>query len=490
MKPIYIFILAFTITIFVNGCKKEKTFLDPVNNYSYYNFPENESQVGQAVVSIYEHARSMHANNMWQFGEYLSDNTSFRYNPNDRGGLTVEQLDEFVALSDNGNINNMWAESYQGIARANYALQNIDAINFRDPVTKTTRSAEAKFWRAWYYFNLVRLFGDVPLVTKVIIDPSEGPTYKRESVDKIYEELILPDAIAAVEGLPANIAVADKGRLSKGAGIMLLAKAYMTLKRWGEATSVLNQMTPLGYSLNTAYVDNFDPTKKNGRESILEMQSDAAQNITFGFYGSWTPWGTGTSIYPGGSNSRGGLNQPTKSLVNGYEANDNRKAVTIGTFNNIDFLKKFLYWDLATRTNPVNFTVYRYADALLMHAESLNEQGFPNAQAFSMLNLVRQRAGLPAKSQGNSSAVLAVNSQEAFRLAVENERRFELAGENHRWFDLLRTNRAVDVMKAHGIAEKALKTTVTAQGYTEIRTLLAIPLRQVQLFGYPQNPGW
>lgn len=491
MKIKYILSSAFLVLISLNACKKELTYLDPVNNYSYYNFPENEDQVNQAVVAIYAHARTMFNNNLWQLGEFRSDNTSFRFNPNDRGGFATEQLDEFTALSDNGIISNMWDDSYQGIVRTNYALQNLDDITFRDPLVKKARQAEAKFWRAWYYFNLVRLYGDVPLVTKVIIIPSEGATYQREPVSKIYNDLIIPDAVTAVAGLPTTTSATDKGRLTKGAAIMLLAKVYMTLNRWNDAVTTLTDLPTLGYSLNANYVDNFDPFKKNGPESILEMQSDAAQAVTYGFYGSWTPWGTGTTIFPGGSNSRGGLNQPTKDLINSYEANDRRKAVTIGTTNNIDFLRKFLYWDLATRTNPVNFPVYRYADGLLMLAEALNEQAFPNTTAFNYLNQVRTRAGLPNKTQNNPIPALAINSQADFRIAIERERRVELAGENHRWFDLLRTNRAVTVMIAHGLAEKVLKPTTLGQGaYENIKTLLAIPFRQQERFKYTQNPGW
>lgn len=491
MKINYLYITGLTLLLALGACKKDITYLDPVNNYSYYNFPQNEDQVGQAVVAIYAQARALHNSSLWQLGEFRSDNTSFRYNPNDRGGQTTEQLDEFLASSDNGTISNMWNDSYEGIVRCNYALQNLDEITFRDSLVKKTRQAEAKFWRAWFYFNLVRLYGDVPLITKVVIVPSEGPTYRRVPVAQIYNDLILPDAKLATKDLPSVITASDKGRLSKGAALMLLAKVQMTLGKFDEAVTTLTDMTTLGYTLNTNYADNFDPTKKNGPESILEMQSDAALSVTFNFYGAWTPWGTGSTIYPGGSNSRGGLNQPTKDLINSYETNDKRKAVTVGTTNNIDFLKKFLYWDATTKTNPVNFVTYRYADALLMLAESLNEAGFPNTQAFNLLNQVRTRAGLPDKTQANVIPALAINSQAEFRLAIEKERRVELAGENHRWFDLLRTNRAVAVMTAHGTSEKAVKpTTVNTTAYTNIRTLLAIPFRQEQLYKYGQNPGW
>ena len=209
---------------------------------------------------------------------------------------------------------------------------------------------------------------------------------------------------------------------------------------------------------------------------------------------SWTPWGTGTRIWPAGSNSRGGLNQPTADLNNAYEANDQRKTVTIGVdgtgANTILYMKKFLYYDAAAKLNPVNWPVYRYADVLLMQAECLNELSFPTAQAFTNLNLVRTRAGLPNKTQGNIIPALAINSQQEFRLAIEKERRVEFAGEAHRWFDLVRTDRVVPVMQAHGVMEKAIKTTLDPNAYKDIKVVLGIPFREIQQFGYSQNPGW
>ncbi len=481
-KNTFAILFSLLVSCVMTGCKDDYLDLDPIASYTYYSFPKNEDQVGQAVVGCYAKAYAMHNNQMWVFGELMSDNTSFYFNPNDRGGINTENLDEMVAAADNGNFRNLWADSYDGILRSNYVLENIEAIPFRDPAVKNTRIGEAKFWRAWHYFNLVRLYGDVPLITKVTTSPTEGLAYQREAVDKIYEQLIVSDAMDAAAKLPVTIATNSKGRLSQGAATMLLAKIYMTQGRYTDAVTELTKLEALGYTLNAKYVDNFDPTKKNGPESILEMQSDAAQGVTFGFMSSWIPWGTGTNIWPGGSNSRGGLNQPTTDLINAYESADSvRKSVTIGTFRNIPYLKKFAYWDLAARSNPVNFPVYRYADALLMLAESLNEQG-QSATALTYLNRVRTRAKL--------AALDTLTQQAGIRLAIEKERRLELAGENHRWFDLVRTGRLEAVMTEHGISEKANKKTVTANAYTNIRPLIAIPTTEVIQWKYPQNPGW
>lgn len=480
----YILIIA---VLALSSCKQEYLNLDPINSYTYYNFPKNEDQINQAVVATYASARGLHNGNLWVFGEFMSDNTSFRFNPSDRGGLNTESIDEMIVTSDNGAILNFWSDSYDGIMRSNYVLESIETIPFRVETTKSTRIGEVRFWRAWQYFNIVRLYGDVPIITKVITNPTEGTTYNREAANKVYDTMILPDALDAVAKLPAT---ADPGRLTKGAALMLLAKIYMTQKKFAEAATQLNELLKLGYVLNANYADNFDPLKKNSKESILEMQSDAAQNSMFGFGPSWTPWGTGITIWPGNSNSRGGLNQPTADLNAAYEANDTRKAVTIGSASGVLYLKKFIVWDAATKLNPVNFPTYRYADALLMLAECLNEQSYGNAQAFALLNQVRKRAGLPDKTAANTVPALAVPTQQAFRLTIEKERQVELAGENHRWFDLVRTDRAVEVMTAHGISEKKVKTTVQPTAYTKIRTLLAIPQREARQWGYAQNPDW
>ena len=496
MKRPFSYLLALGLTLGAASCQKDYLDVDPIDHYGYYNFPTNEGQVGQAVIACYRGAFDIVNGPLWVWGELKSDNTSFRYNPTDRGGVFTEQVDEFVATADNPTFNGLYQQSFENIERSNYALQNLGTIAFADPAVKDQREAEARFFRAWNYFNLVRIYGDLPIVTQVVIepDPTVANTYPRQPAAAIYDQIIVPDAQFAADKLPKTTTAAQKGLLTQGAALMLLAKVYMTQKKFAEAAVPLQQLLGLGYSLNASYADNFDPLKKNGPESIFEIQADPNLGYSFGFMGAWTPWGTGTRIWPGGSNSRGGLNQPTNDLYTSYEANDPRRAVTIGVdgtgANQILYLKKFAFWDPGTKANLTNFPVYRYADGLLLLAEALNEQGFPNAQAFTLLNQVRTRAGLPAKTQNDTVSALAINSQQAMRLAIEKERRVELAGEDHRWFDLVRTGRAEEVMKAHGAAEKAIKKTVDPAAYTNIRIIQAIPFREVQQFGYPQNPGW
>jgi starch-binding outer membrane protein, SusD/RagB family len=495
MKQTKLF-MAFCLIVILSSCKPDYINTTPETSFTYYNFPQTEAQVDQAVVGCYKQVFSIYSSYMWVFGDMLSDNTSFKFNPNDRGGIEFEKLDEFLANSSEGTLANMYRESYEGVERSNLVLESVPKVSFGSNTTRDVKIGEAKFFRAFNYFNLVRLYGEVPLITNIIInpDPNVVKNYPRKPVAEAYSSVIIPDVLDAIAKLPTTVTAAERGKLTKAAANVLLAKVYMTLGRFSDALPVLANIT--GYTLNmgaTGYKDNFDPKKKNGPESIYEIQVFPG-SYTFGFTPTWTPWGTSNTIWLNGSNPRGGANQPTTDLINSYETGDVRRNVTVaGTAPNI-YMNKFFYPDTPSKTNATQWPVYRYADVLLMRAECLNEAGFNTGTAFADLNAVRTRAGLPNKTLGNTTPALAVNDQAAFRLAIEQERRVEFAGEAHRWFDLVRTGRVTTVMAAHGVQERTLKgaapQSMSATAYTDIKLLLAIPFREVQQFGYSQNTGW
>jgi starch-binding outer membrane protein, SusD/RagB family len=495
MKNIkYIFI--FMLTVSLVACKDSYLDVNPIDKYSYYTFLENEAQVEQAVTGGYKKIADIVTGQLWIYGDMLSDNTSYSYNPTDRGGANLENIDEFIATSDNGEFNGLFQESYDGIQRTNFILEKIGGINFVNPATKTVKEAEARFMRAWHYFNMVRVYGDVPIILKTVGEPDFqiAEKYPRRPVANVYSEVIEPDAKFALENLPETVAPAEVGRLTKGAAIMLLSHVLITQKKFADANTELSKLK--GYSLQTDYKNIFDPTKKNTSESIFEIQYNPLYNITTGIMTRWAPWGTGVTVYLGGSNSRGGLNQPTKSLNDAYLAIDKRKPVVIGSIattaargTTLLYMNKFNYWDPITKFNPVNWIVYRYADAILLQAECQNEIGYPSATALSLLNSIRQRAGLTPRT------LAELKSKEEFAQAIQDERRLELAGESHRWFDLVRTGKAVEVMTAHGVSEKAVKATVSAlssrpTAYTKISLLAPYPRRERETYGYPQTPGW
>jgi starch-binding outer membrane protein, SusD/RagB family len=496
MKYLKIYIVSLTF-LGLFGCGDDFHYLEPVDRYVYSNFAKNQAQVEQAVVACYQQSAPIVSNYLWFFGDYLSDNTSYYYNVSDRGASEREFVDEFLAEARSGQYSGMYLPSFTGVARANYVLESIEPITFTTEELKSRRTAEARFFRAWHYFNLVRVYGDVPILTRVVTDSRESYSLTREPVDKIYQDIIVPDATFAVDKLPAQATGKDAGRITKGAAIMLLAKALMTQKKFAEAKPFLEEIKKLGYSLNPIYIDNFNPSKKNGVESIYELQSGVI-GYNIGLMGTFAPHGSLKAVWGGGAGSTGGANQPTNDLIAAYETLDTaRKNTVVGIWKksateNIPYMAKFNYWDAALSGNASNFPIYRYADALLMLAECQNEVGELD-NALVNLNLVRTRAKIPSKTRGNANPAYAVNNQAEMRLAVEKERQVELAGEGHRWFDLVRTGRAEQVMKEHGAREKAIPlkaTYILPAAYTNIRTLMPFPDREIREFGFPQTPGW
>ena len=193
--------------------------------------------------------------------------------------------------------------------------------------------------------------------------------------------------------------------------------------------------------------------------------------------------------------SRAGQNQPTTDLIEAYEDGDMREDVTVAYYilnetDSIPFLNKYNYPFEAVNAQDVNWPMFRYADALLMLAECLNEINGFDQNAIGIVNIIRLRAGLPPLSDAGTDPNLVITTAEDLEAAIQKERRLELAFENHRWFDLVRRGEAVDVMTLHGLQQIAEKSTVQNGAYSNIRTLLGVPSNQVLQFGYTQNDQW
>lgn len=481
-SKIYIFLIAISLI----SCD---SFLDetPENFITPQGFFKNEQQLNEAVNAVYNTNRNLMNDAQWRFGENRSDNSSFQYNPGDRGGIPNEELDLFLMVAANPNIAAYWNTAYSGISRANFALENLDKVAFLNENNREIRRGEVLFLRSWFYFNLAQLYGDVPLVLSAGDSPEEilGSEFReRTPVAQVYNQ-IMGDMSKAIDLLP-NKGATDAGRATKGAAIMLKAKMHMALKEFPAARDLLVQMQ--GYSLQTVYAKVFDPSNKNNSESVFEIQYSFAIGQGSDFVSRFVPFNSKSVILGanGPAGSRAGQNQPTQDLINLYNPTDKRFLHNISFYNDgvtrEPWMSKFNYGFVAqgNNTQNVNFPMFRYADALLMLAECYNEAG--GGDPVALLQQVRTRALTnPALSPAESANL----SQ-----TIADERRRELAFENHRWFDLVRTGKAVAVMTAHGIQQKAQKTTVPAQAYTNIRTLLAIPQGQLEEFGFKQTPGW
>jgi hypothetical protein len=346
----------------------------------------------------------------------------------------------------------------------------------------------------------VRQFGGVPLKLQTVTSPSEAKSKGRATTDQVYAQIIADLSDAATK-LPASYGSADKGRVTSGTANALLGEVYLTQKKYTEALTAFRKVT--GYSLVSAYASIFLPNNKNNSESIFEIQYLGSDpNLSSNFMYQFAPFNSGAVVTNDPSTNlsfNSGWNTPTTDLINSYEAGDLRKGASLsegftigGQYMNVPYITKYNQGFIQPGQTNVNFPVIRYADVMLEIAECLNEQGFvAGGEAFSLLNAIRARAGLAAKTAGNVNPALNVASQAAFRDAVMQERKVELAFENHRWYDLVRTGNAVAIMNAHGAREIAKNPSQYPAGsyaVTANKLLLPIPQREVTLDQLTQNP--
>ena len=486
MKNIAIILL----TLALVSCKDNFLELKPDTNGSVGNFYQTKDQYIQAINSAYSPLQVIHNNNMWLFAEVRSDNTSYQLNTGDRSGTIREEIDEFRDNDQNANFQTFFNSSYQGIGRCNLLLTKIQTATF-DQASRNQIEGEARFLRAYYYFNLTRIFGDVPLILKEVTSPDEAFSTATRVQEAQVLTAVVDDLKNAITKLPAKYTAADLGRVTSGAAKAVLGEIYMSQKNYTAAADILKGIeADGGYTLNANYADNFK--RKNTSESIFEVQyTEGVGSKWSTFIYSFAPFNSGTLAtgYALGAGSAAGWNIPTQDLISAYEPTDRRLAASINQ-NFIDptsrrvvpFIQKYSNPPYLERFNTGdNFIVSRLADVLLMQAEALNEASFPSADAFTLLNRVRTRAGLPSKTATNADVKLRVASQAEFRTAIAQERRIELAFENHRWFDLVRTGQAVAVMTAHAVSEKATKTYILPNAYVTINLKFPYPFRETQI---------
>lgn len=407
-------------------------------------------------------------------------------------GIETQDISNFVTATDNAAALDIWRGPAPGILRCNLVLEKVPAIDM-DETLKNRVLGEAHFLRANYYFILVQLFGDVPLLTKAQT-PEDDLRPLRTSKDEVYK-LIVDDLTNAITLLPPRESYtgADVGRASKGAAAGLLAKVYLTLGNYQQTVDLCKQVTSLGYDLNDNYSDNFNPLAKNSIESLFEVQYFGKTNYSFWDNENQSSW---VSTFTGPRNAdfvagSYGWDQPTAEFVNAYEAGDKRKDITVlypgcpdfdgkaysASFSTTGYnVRKFLVpksISVDYDTSPANWPVLRYADVLLMQAEALNELG-QTTDAEAPLNRVRTRAGLPE---------VHGLQKDAFREKVLHERRMELAFEGQRWFDLVRVkNGQYGLDFLHGIG----KVNAAAK-----HLLLPIPQKEIDANpNLAQNPGY
>lgn len=398
-------------------------------------------------------------NNIWVFGDVASDDAASG-NPGDVP--SIDNIDNFIVNADNGTLFPFWELYYEGVTRCNRVLEYVPDISMNEQV-KSVILGEAYFLRAYFYFNLTIVFGDIPLI-KEIKAPSELNLPKTDHADIL--SFIEQDCENAVERLPVAHSASDVGRATKGAAYALWAKALLYQKEWSLAAEKAMEVVNLGYQLTPNYRNNFDLAFENNSESIFEIQQQGATGSPTGnIFGQWfAPREGGIGGYA--------FNTPTQDFVDEFERSgeyvDYRLSATIvrdqerwgdtvflanwsatGYVNkkyNVEF--STIKQDESNGPRPfisdtdLNYTPIRYADILLVLAEALNESD-NQGDAVLYLNMVRERArnshpdldSLPADFLAPISGSTSKNN---LRDAIRHERRVELAFEFQRYFDIIR----------------------------------------------------
>ncbi len=500
MKNISINLFATIIVLSTLSCKKD--FLDKTDptRISTNLFYKDAKQVQQAVDGVYGTLQPI-INGQWLYNELPSDNTTIDFNPGDRGPAASTETFEFYNWNAGTvNLNGMYISYYNAIYNANNTLFKMQGAGLSDSLN-AVYEGQLKFIRAYLYFELTQYFGDVVLITEPLDKPSDAYNYLREPQANVYTQIEtdLKDAAAA---LPVSYPSTDIGRVTKGAALSLLGKVYLTKKQYPEAVSTLSQVLSLGYSLVPNYADVFDPQKKNGPESVFEIQYQGGNDLGewSSFIYTFAPRASAGAVTGWPQSNPGGWNIPTTDLINSYETGDARKNASVGldfispiTGDTVPYIKKYDHPHTIYGRTDDNWPVLRYADVLLMLAEAINEQSGPTSESYTYINQVRSRAGL---------APLSGLGQQDFREKVAHERRIELAFENWRWFDLKRTmtnEQLANFLNAYGAKEKA-NPTVGRQGipYTNTdyvfdayKALYPIPDNELLINNQlTQNPGY
>ena len=452
-------ILLVIMVVLLGGCKKFLTE-NLRGSFSTDTYYKTDKQAIQAINGAYNANSFTGANNViWVFGDVASDDAVKGGNAGDQAEITF--IDNFTANAGNGMIFNFWQFTYEAIARANNVIYYVPAVPMDDGL-KNRIIGEAKFLRAYNYFNLVNIFGKVPLklLPPITQDAINVPL---SEIAAIYTQIDndLTDAAAVLP--PSYNNPLDVGRVTKGAALAMLGKANLYQQNWAAATGYFQQVDALGiYKPLTNYADNFKVAFKNSTESVFEIQHLAKQIPQTGSeLNQWfAPAGDGGYYF----------DAPTKSLVDEFERSttgevDPRLDISIGRdgqpWLNGDlfsagwspatgFLTKKHQQPLSEVSAPLkgdgdlNYTYLRYADVLLMKAEAYNEQNNADS-AKTNLNKVRHRArasfiGTPP---ADLLADVTTSDQSLLRTAIQHERRVELAQEFHRYFDLMRWGKTI-----------------------------------------------
>ncbi|MEL7121280.1 MAG: RagB/SusD family nutrient uptake outer membrane protein, partial [Bacteroidota bacterium] len=465
MKYPYYKILGFLGLFGVCSCSDllDKAPLDQLTDDTFY---QTESDADRAVLAAYSPMADVEwVGKGWMITEIPSDNSQ-------PGGTDPDftPIDNFTVTADNLPVANFWAFHYRQVTLANVVIDKVEEMTISE-IKKNEFIAEAKFLRAIAYFDLVRVFGGVPLITSA---PAfdQDLLYPRAIESEVYD-LVKEDFAFAAEHLPVQRIGSGLGRATKGAALAFLAKVQLNTREYVAARDNAKAVMDLGvYDLMDDFSDNFElSTSDNNKESIFQVQFTGCGPFGTGnaLQAFFAPWGEGITKDRDGWGSQIPTapvkNNPNTTILDAITKEDARRHTTLmlpnayyPTINPGDGgytypgggasavnanIKKYVVGsgpDICFMSTPQNYHMMRFAEVLLIYAEAVMViQGgvASDPLALEAFNRVRTRAQLEPVDQFDLDMLL-------------NERRAELAFEGDRWFDLVRTGKAIETLTLHG----------------------------------------
>lgn len=471
MKTIkYSVLLLIGITVALQSCVDDFLELEPKTSLLEANAYKTEHDAYLAMTAVYD---AQHVNN-WNFVPLQSDIFSDdAYTGGEPGGGMGQWQDQETSLLDaeNSAARDLWNRCYSGIYRANFYFYKEDGIEWKDQALRNRMHAEVLMLRAYFYWDLVRHFGWVPIIESYLPEPESYKSIPQSTPDKVYE-LIVRDLLAAIPNLPETVPPGELGRVTQDVAEVLLARIFLFHEGFAKPvmglgdltdgttlidkayvrTAMENIIVSNRYSLLTNYDDVFDWANENNAESIFEWQY--SEKAISSDWGGWNINGNFASVFYGIRDPQGdpdilngwSFGTVTWSLFNEFESGDPRLNTTIYSasdsltgytrgFQNTGYFQ-YKYMPRAAfdptanggerdHNWPINFKDMRYAEVLLIAAELFMDND--NVKATGYLNEVRTR------SLGPGAALASINIDDIY-----HERRVELAGEGHRKWDLLR----------------------------------------------------
>ncbi len=494
-------LIAFVVLL--SSCKKWIDY-NPHDDFAIteLDYLKSESDYRTMAISVYTPIQWL--NQVVPIGDIATDN-AVTGGENASDVLPLQQIDDYTHTPVNSVLTEIWQSAYEGINRANYLHQYKSANPAGEKVDFAGKEAlygEIYFMRAYYYFTLVKMFGDVPLFVDRRLGLTDSKVLKRTAKADVYKQIEI-DLNNAIPVLPA--VQAQKGRITKYAAQALLGKVYLYQKKYDLAASTLETViTSNAFSLVSNYASIFLKDGENGPESLFEVQySNASPYYNWSFekrgQGNYAVQQCGIRGLNGSADMPyapgWSTNLPTQDLANAYTAGDKRKSVTVldieayknanpsygityqvapykntGLYNQKYLPRKGETSGQVELNYGNNQRIIRYADVLLMAAEANNKATAANdAKAQAYLNLVRRRAFGDNAHDINSTGTSLFD-------AIINERRLELAMEGDRFFDLVRTGKASSVLGSKFIVGK--------------HEVFPIPQTEVDISGLTQNPNY